>query len=86
MIQGGCADLLKNKEIKVHNYIKRNNLKSKMLLPVHDELQIQVVDGEEWIIPQIKAILDNNDEYIGTLPMICDVEISRTSWADKEEL
>ena len=86
MIQGGCADLLKNKEIKVHNYIKRNNLKSKMLLPVHDELQIQVVDGEEWIIPQIKAILDNNDEYIGTLPMICDVEISRTSWADKEDL
>ena len=86
MIQGGCADLLKNKEIKVHHYLKRNNLQSKMLLPVHDELQIQVVDGEEWIIPQIKAILDNNDEYIGTLPMICDVEISRTSWADKVDL
>jgi DNA polymerase I len=86
MIQGGCADLLKNKEIKVHNYLKRNNLQSKMLLPVHDELQIQVVKGEEWIIPQIKAILDNNDEYIGTLPMTCDIEITHTSWADKEEL
>lgn len=86
MIQGGCADLLKNKEIKIHNYIRRNNLQSRMLLPVHDEIQVSVVNGEEWVIPQIKAILDNNDEYIGTLPMICDVEISHKSWADKEEL
>lgn len=85
LIQGGCADLLKNKEIKVHNYLERNNLKSKMLLPVHDELQIQVVDGEEWVIPQIKAILDNNNEFIDTLPMLCDIEITRTNWADKEE-
>jgi DNA polymerase-1 len=85
MIQGGCADLLKNKEIKLYNYIQRNNIKSKILLPVHDELQVSVVEGEEWIIPQIKAILDNNDEYIGTLPMTCDVEVTHTSWADKED-
>ena len=85
LIQGGCADLLKNKEIKLYNYIERNQLKSRMLLPVHDEIQVEIVEGEEWIIPQIKAIMDSNDEYMGTLPMLCDIEISETNWAEKRD-
>ncbi|MHA7130439.1 DNA polymerase I [Algoriphagus namhaensis] len=37
-IQGSAADLIKVAMIHVHNWMKKENLKSKMILQVHDEL------------------------------------------------
>jgi DNA polymerase I len=37
-IQGSAADMIKVAMIDVHNWMKRANLKSKMILQVHDEL------------------------------------------------
>lgn len=85
VIQGGCADLVKEKEIRVHHFIKQNKLKSRMVLPVHDEIQVSIHKDEEWIVPEIKRILDDNRSVIGTLPMICDVEVTNSNWADKED-
>lgn len=85
IIQGGCADLLKLKEILVDDFIKKNKLKSRILLPIHDELQLSIPKDEEWIVPKIKAILDDNDTLIGTLPMLCDVEVTNSNWAEKED-
>lgn len=83
MIQGGCADLMKQKEIALHEFLK--DKKSKMLLPIHDEMQVAITDDERWIVPHIKAIMDDNDSYIGTLPMLCDIEWTHTNWAEKED-
>ena len=37
-IQGSAADMIKIAMIRIHNWMKSENLKSKMLLQVHDEL------------------------------------------------
>jgi DNA polymerase-1 len=84
LIQGSCADLMKIKEIEIAKFLKDNNLKSKMILVVHDEVQISIPKDEEWIVPKIKTILDNNT-IIDTLPMICEVEVTNKTWADKEK-
>jgi hypothetical protein len=55
-----------------------------MILVVHDEVQISIPKDEEWIVPKIKTILDNNT-IIDTLPMICEVEVTNKTWADKEK-
>jgi len=85
LIQGSCADLMKQKELDIAKFIKQNNLKSKMAMVVHDEVQISIPKDEEWIVPKIKQILDDNNVVINTLPMICEVEVTNTSWADKED-
>lgn len=84
IIQGGCADIVKEKEIQVYNFLKP--YKSKMLLPIHDEIQISIADGEEHLIKEIKTIMESVDNVMKTIPMVCDVEITHTSWADKEAL
>jgi DNA polymerase-1 len=84
LIQGSCADLMKIKEIEIAKFLKDNNLNSKMILVVHDEVQISIPKDEEWIVPKIKTILDNNT-IIDTLPMICEVEVTNKTWADKEK-
>jgi DNA polymerase I len=85
LIQGSCADLMKMKEIEIANFLKSNNLKSKMILVIHDEVQISIPAEEEWIVPKIRQILDNNNTVIHTLPMICEVEVTNKTWADKED-
>lgn len=85
IVQGGCADLMKEKEILVHDYLKKHGLKTRILLPVHDELQLSIPKDEEWIVPVIKGIMDDNGSRINTLPMICDVEVTNTNWAEKED-
>lgn len=41
-IQGSAADIIKVAMIRIHNELKNRNLKSKMILQVHDELNFNV--------------------------------------------
>jgi len=45
-IQGSAADLIKVAMINIHDYMKKNKLKSKMILQVHDELVFDVYEPE----------------------------------------
>jgi DNA polymerase-1 len=83
VIQGGCADLLKDRQIAVEDFLKYHKLKSKLLLPVHDEIQILIHKDEEHVVSQIKKIMQDVDQYMPNIPMICDVEKTDTNWAEK---
>lgn len=84
LIQGTCADMVKTFEINVYNYIKEHNLGIKMVLPIHDELAFLVPYGEEKYIKDIKAIMEDTLDVVKNVPMIAEVEMSETSWADKK--
>ena len=52
-IQGTSADIMKIAMVKIFKDMKDNNLKSKMLLQVHDELIFDVVKEEKDILEKI---------------------------------
>lgn len=85
LIQGTCADMVKIFEINVHNYLKRNRLKSKMVLPIHDEIMLLVHKDEMFVIEEVKRIMEDVGDVIKNIPMISEPEISKTNWAEKEE-
>ena len=85
LIQGTCADMVKLFEIKVHEYLKENNLKSKMVLPIHDEIMLLVHKDEMFVIKEVKRIMEDVTDTIKSIPMISEPEISYTNWAAKEE-
>jgi len=45
-IQGSAADIIKVAMINVHRRLREDSLRSRMLLQVHDELVLEVADGE----------------------------------------
>jgi len=53
-IQGTAADMIKLAMIKIHDEFKKRNLKSKMIMQVHDEL---VFDAHKSEVEEIKPII-----------------------------
>lgn len=59
-IQWTSADIIKIAMIKVNDYLKTNNLQSKMIMQVHDELVLDIVPEEkERLEKEIKDIMEN---------------------------
>lgn len=82
-IQGTAADLIKIAMINVDNRMVKENVKSKMILQVHDELIIEVCKDEVEIV---KNILKEEMTKAMTLkvPLIVDFKIG-SNWYDVEE-
>lgn len=51
-IQGSAADMIKVAMINIHNWMKKEKLKSKMILQVHDELVFDVHHTEKGLMEQ----------------------------------
>ncbi|WP_312858176.1 DNA polymerase I [Pseudonocardia pini] len=49
-IQGSAADIIKVAMIEVHKALTRENLRSRVLLQVHDELVLEVAEGERLAV------------------------------------
>jgi len=71
-IQGSAADILKKAMIEIYQEFKKQNLKSKMLIQVHDELVFNVVKEEESIVEKIIIDIMENT-YKLNVPLKVDV-------------
>jgi len=58
-IQGSAADIIKIAMLKVYHALKDNNMKSKLILQVHDEL---IIDTHPSEVEQVKTLLRDNME------------------------
>ena len=81
LIQGSCADMLKEKMILIDKYIQQNKLKTSVVLCVHDELIFDVPAGEEHHIHEIQRIMEDAPTIL--VPIVAEVERTTTTWADK---
>lgn len=76
-IQGTAADLMKYAMIECYKQFCRHNLKSKIILQVHDELVIETVRDELEIVTNIvKAAMELNQPLI--VPLKIDISTGET--------
>lgn len=79
-IQGSSADILKKAMIDIYNEFKEKNIKSKMILQVHDELIFNVLKEEEKEVTEIvDRCMDN--AYKLEVPLKVDIETG-VNWYD----
>ncbi|SEF90173.1 DNA polymerase I [Caloramator fervidus] len=71
-VQGSAADVIKVAMIKVYNKLKEQNLKSKIILQVHDELVLEVYKDELEIVKMIvKTEMENAIKLL--VPLVVDI-------------
>ncbi len=77
-IQGTAADIMKLAMIEVEKQIEERKLKTKLLLQIHDELLLEVPEGET---EEVKEMLKNSMEKVVELsvPLIAEVSTA-TDW------
>lgn len=69
-IQGSAADMIKIAMIKIHDEIKKQKLKSRLLLQVHDEL---VFDAHKEELDVLKPLI--RDGMVNAIPMKVPIEV-----------
>ncbi len=79
-IQGTASDIVKIAMLRVDEEFKREQLKSRMLMQVHDELLVEVPEDE---VPKVTEILKHEMETAVSLdvPLVADVGVG-DNWMD----
>lgn len=79
-IQGSAADIIKIAMNKLYKALKENNLKSKLVMQVHDELIVETFDDELEIV---KKLMKESMENVIKLDIPLDIDLNvGKSWYD----
>lgn len=77
-IQGSAADIIKVAMVNVYNRLKENNMKSRLILQVHDELIVEAVDEE---LEMAEKIVREEMENAQSMDVKLDVDLNTgDSW------
>ena len=83
LVQGSSAFFLKWKIKQVSDYLKKNNLKSRFQMNIHDELSFEYHrDDDPAIFFDIKNIMQSWDDTL--VPIVAEMEVTTTTWAEKK--
>lgn len=81
-LQGSASDIIKIAMIKVSKRIKEMNLKSKLILQIHDELIVDCYPGESDIVSKI--LREEMESVVNlTVPLIVDISEGKTLFEAK---
>ena len=80
LIQGTAADLIKLAMIRVHDVLQKENLRSRMILSVHDEIVLEVYHTE---LERVKGLIQTLMESVWSLrvPLKVNIGIGK-NWSD----
>jgi DNA polymerase I-like protein with 3'-5' exonuclease and polymerase domains len=82
MCQGTSADLMKNRLVRIWKWLRENNMRSRLLLTVHDEIALEIPRCEEAIVvPAVKEIMEDRTSYF--VPITVGVECATHRWSAK---
>ncbi|EQK41819.1 DNA polymerase I [[Clostridium] bifermentans ATCC 638] len=72
-IQGSAADIIKIAMVNVHKKLEERDLKSKLVLQVHDELIIECIEDE---VEEVSKIVKDEMEHAVSMDVNLDVDLN----------
>lgn len=84
LIQGTGAVVMRHALVKIYKHLSRAGFKSHLILPVHDEFQLDCARGEIYSVVEVVPRLMGYDKIDATIPLEVSIEWSTTNWAEKK--
>jgi DNA polymerase I len=80
------GDMLKISLIRIYQEILPGH-KSRIVLPVHDEIIMEIFDGEEKeLVPKIKNVMEDFPMITKYVPIRVDIDRSKKNWKEKDKV
>ncbi len=84
LIQGCAADLMKASLVDIDRWLYERSLESHMVSVIHDEVIFDCLGSEiPYLVPALPDLM-RDDRINDVVPIEVDIEISHTTWAEKE--
>lgn len=83
LIQGSAADVIKTVIIRIDKMLREGGYKSRLQGCIHDEICVCVAEGEHDVIYKIQYLMEHTVKTY--VPLVAEIETTRTTWADKKE-
>jgi len=75
-MQGSAADIIKLAMIKIHNWLKKENINAQMIMQVHDELVLEAPENKaKEITNKVQTLMSNAAKL--SVPLVVDVGIGQ---------
>jgi len=74
-----CADALKKAIIRIDKLLQEK--KTKMVLPIHDELIFAMAEGEDYLKDELRQVMIDAFEWC-LLPVSVGLETTATNWRE----
>lgn len=71
--------------VEIYKYLSRAGFKSHLILPVHDEFQIDTARAELYTVVEAVPKLMGNEKVDSIIPLETSIEITYTNWSEKHE-
>jgi DNA polymerase-1 len=86
LVQGSAAELTRFSIVSIWKAQNRGELPCSSTSTVHDEVQVDcsIHDAKDVAI-KVQELMESFTGLFGTIPVVADLEITKTSWANKEE-
>lgn len=81
--QGSAAEIMRMAMLKVRRFLDEGMMASHLVLTIHDELDLDCIEAEVPLLAREIPRLMNYEPVNAVVPIEVDVEITRTTWADK---
>lgn len=82
LIQGSAACFLKYKIRELYDYMKTNNVKSRLQMQIHDELSWAKHRSELAVFLKFQEIMGNWEDTL--VPIVAEMDATITTWAEKK--
>jgi len=85
LIQGGCGDIIKVAMVRIEDWLRKNKLKSNILIQVHDELLFEIHKDELDIQLNLLEIMEDVYRPKRDMFLTCGADHSSKSWGQQHK-
>lgn len=85
LVQGSGAVIMRRAYVRIYQYLSRAGFKSHLILPVHDEFQIDTARSEMYTVVEAVPKLMGHDKVDSIIPLKTSIEWTTTNWSEKKE-
>lgn len=83
LIQGSAADVIKRSIVRVYNFLKKGKYKTRMLVPVHDEIIFNVPREEKHLAYELRELMEDRSNF--DVDLTCSAEAGNR-WGTKKPI